>query len=90
MDYGDSRWYYDLSKHPYGPYLVEQLDTTYNELERLYKKLEKEVDHSAGLRINGALSIAQTDARWQELQRQATTAQLYLSLIHISEPTRPY
>ena len=25
----------------------------------LYKKLEKEVDHSAGLRLNGALSIAQ-------------------------------
>ena len=43
----------------------------------LYKKLEKEVDHSAGLRINGALSIAQTKSRWQELQRQATTAQLY-------------
>ncbi len=43
----------------------------------LYKKLEKEVDHSAGLRINGALSVAQTDARWQELKRQATTAQLY-------------
>ena len=43
----------------------------------LYKNLEKEVEHSAGLRINGALSIAQTDARWQELQRQATTAQLY-------------
>ena len=43
----------------------------------LYKKLEKEVDHSAGLRLNGALSIAQTDARWQELKRQATTAQLY-------------
>ena len=43
----------------------------------LYKKLEKEVDHSAGLRLNGALSIAQTDPRWQELQRQATTAQLY-------------
>ena len=43
----------------------------------LYKKLEKEVDHSAGLRLNGALSIAQTDSRWQELQRQATTAQLY-------------
>ena len=40
----------------------------------LYKKLEKEVDHSAGLRLNGALSIAQTDARWQELKRQATTA----------------
>ena len=43
----------------------------------LYKKLEKEVDHSAGLRLNGALSIAQTDPRWQELKRQATTAQLY-------------
>ena len=34
----------------------------------LYKKLEKEVDHSAGLRINGALSIAQTDARsWRPI-----------------------
>jgi len=43
----------------------------------LYKKLEKEVDHSAGLRLNGALSIAQTNHRWQELLRQATTAQLY-------------
>ena len=43
----------------------------------LYKKLEKEVDHSAGLRLNSALSIAQTDGRWQELKRQATTAQLY-------------
>ena len=31
----------------------------------LYKNLEKEVDHSAGLRLNGALSIAQTDSRWQ-------------------------
>ena len=43
----------------------------------LYKKLEKELDHSAGLRLNGALSIAQTEGRWQELKRQATTAQLY-------------
>ncbi len=43
----------------------------------LYKKLEKEAEHSAGLRLNGALSIAQTDGRWQELKRQATTAQLY-------------
>ncbi len=43
----------------------------------LYKKLENEVEHSAGLRLNGALSIAQTDGRWQELKRQATTAQLY-------------
>ena len=43
----------------------------------LYKNLEKDVDHSAGLRLNGALSIAQTESRWQELKRQATTAQLY-------------
>jgi glycine cleavage system aminomethyltransferase T/glycine/D-amino acid oxidase-like deaminating enzyme len=43
----------------------------------LYKELEKKVDHSAGLRLNGALSIAQNKGRWQELQRQATTAQLY-------------
>ena len=43
----------------------------------LYKELEKQVDHSAGLRLNGALSIAETKGRWQELQRQATTAQLY-------------
>ena len=42
----------------------------------LYKELEK-VDHSAGLRLNGALSIAENKGRWQELQRQATTAQLY-------------
>ena len=27
VDYGDSRWYYDLNKYPNGPYLVEQLDT---------------------------------------------------------------
>ena len=41
----------------------------------LYKKLEEEVDHSAGLRLNGALSIAQTEGRWQEHRRQDTTAQ---------------
>ena len=43
----------------------------------LYRDLEKKVDHSAGLRLNGALSIAEHKGRWQELQRQATTAQLY-------------
>ena len=43
----------------------------------LYKELENKIDHSAGLRLNGALSIAQNKGRWQELQRQATTAQLY-------------
>ncbi len=59
----------------------------------LYKKLEKEVDHSAGLRINGALSIAQTDSRWQELKRQATTAQLYdvdINILNKDEIKRKY
>ena len=43
----------------------------------LYKKLEKEIDFSPGLKLNGALSIATTPGRWEELKRQATTAQLY-------------
>ena len=41
VDYKDSKWYYDLDKYPNGPYLVEQLDTTYDKLEKLYFKLEK-------------------------------------------------
>ena len=43
----------------------------------LYKNLEKEVEFSSGLKLNGALSIATTKGRWQELLRQATTAQLF-------------
>jgi len=43
----------------------------------LYKKLEEEINFSSGLKLNGALSIATTKGRWQELKRQATTAQLY-------------
>ena len=43
----------------------------------LYKNLEKEIDFSSGLKLNGALSIATTEGRWQELKRQATTAQLF-------------
>jgi len=43
----------------------------------LYKELEKKIEFSAGLKLNGALSIATTEGRWQELQRQATTAQLF-------------
>ena len=41
VEYGDSRWHYDLNKYPNGPYLVEQLDLTYDKLEKLYYKLEK-------------------------------------------------
>ena len=43
----------------------------------LYKELEKKTGFSAGLKLNGALSIATTKGRWHELQRQATTAQLF-------------
>ena len=43
----------------------------------LYKKLEKESRSLNRLRLNGALSTAENKGRWQELQRQATTAQLY-------------
>ena len=58
----------------------------------LYKHLEKEFDHSAGLRINGALSIAQTDARWQELGRQATmlTYDVDLELLNKDEIKNKY
>ena len=43
----------------------------------LYKELEKKIGFSSGLKLNGALSIATTEGRWQELRRQATTAQLF-------------
>ena len=41
IEFEDSRWHYDLNKYPRGPYLVEQLDITYDKLEKLYYKLEK-------------------------------------------------
>ena len=41
IEFEDSRWHYDLNKYPRGPYLVEQLDTTNDKLEKLYYKLEK-------------------------------------------------
>lgn len=36
-----TRWHFDLDIFANGPILVENLDTTYNELERLFNKLEK-------------------------------------------------
>ena len=41
VDYGDSKWHYNLNKHPNGPYLVEHFDPKYDKLEKLYYKLEK-------------------------------------------------
>ncbi len=43
----------------------------------LYKKLEKETELSTGLKQNGAITVATTNDRLEELKRQATTAQLF-------------
>ena len=42
----------------------------------LYKELEKVTGLSTGLKQNGAITLASTKDRMQELLRQATTAQL--------------
>ena len=34
-------WHYDLDYFPNGPYLVENLDPTYDKLEKLYNKWQK-------------------------------------------------
>lgn len=41
IDYGDARWHYDLDVSPNGPILVEDLDPTYDKLEKLYIKWQK-------------------------------------------------
>jgi 4-methylaminobutanoate oxidase (formaldehyde-forming) len=59
----------------------------------LYKELEKKTGFSAGLKLNGALSIATTKGRWQELKRQATTAQLfdvYAEVLNIDQIKKIY
>jgi glycine cleavage system aminomethyltransferase T/glycine/D-amino acid oxidase-like deaminating enzyme len=59
----------------------------------LYKNLEKEIGFSSGLKLNGALSIATTQGRWQELLRQATTAQLFdvnVEILNISQIKKLY
>jgi len=59
----------------------------------LYKELEKKTGFSAGLKLNGALSIATTKERWQELKRQATTAQLfdvYVEVLNIDQIKKIY
>ena len=43
----------------------------------LYNELEKTTGLSTGLKQNGAITVASTKDRMQELLRQATTAQLY-------------
>ena len=43
----------------------------------LYKELEKKTELSTGLKQNGAITIASTKERLQELLRQASAAQLF-------------
>jgi len=41
LEFKDSIWHFDLNKYPNGAYLVEQIDPTYDKLEKLYNKLER-------------------------------------------------
>ena len=43
----------------------------------LYKELEKKTELSTGLKQNGAITIASSKERLQELLRQATSAQIF-------------
>jgi 4-methylaminobutanoate oxidase (formaldehyde-forming) len=43
----------------------------------LYKELEKKTELSTGLKQNGAITVASSKDRFQELLRQATSAQLF-------------
>ena len=43
----------------------------------LYKELEKKTELSTGLKQNGAITVASSKERFQELLRQATSAQLF-------------
>ena len=43
----------------------------------LYKELERKTELSTGLKQNGAITVASSKARFQELLRQATSAQLF-------------
>ncbi len=63
--------------------LVGQLgaNTTITKLRKyslnLYKELEKKTELSTGLKQNGAITVASSKERLQELLRQATSAQLF-------------
>ena len=44
LEYDDVRYHYDLDYFPNGPYLVENLDPTYDKLEKLYNKWQKLIE----------------------------------------------
>ena len=41
LEFDDSIWYFDLNKFHNGAYLVEQIDPTFDKIEKLYNKLER-------------------------------------------------
>mgnify|MGYP003627484225 CR=1 FL=1 len=41
LEYDDVRYHFDLDKFPNGTYLVENLDPTYNKLEKLHIKWQQ-------------------------------------------------
>ena len=41
LEFDDSIWHFDLNKFPNGAYSVEQIDPTFDKIEKLYNKLEK-------------------------------------------------
>ena len=55
----------------------QQLQNLENILLNLYKELEKKTELSTGLKQNGAITVASSKERLQELLRQATAAQLF-------------
>jgi hypothetical protein len=44
LEYEDVRYHFDLDKFPNGTYLVENLDPTYDKLEKLYNKWQKLIE----------------------------------------------
>lgn len=41
LEFGDIKYYFDIDKNPYGFWKVEDHNSRYNKLEKLYEKLEK-------------------------------------------------
>ena len=41
LNFNDSIWHFDLDKFANGAYLVEQIDSTFDKIEKLYNKLER-------------------------------------------------
>ena len=74
LDYGDVRYHFDDTKSKNGAYLVENLDPTYDKLEKLYErveKLEKPEYHPNGrkkrtTKINKIKMEAAETAYWKE------------------------